>query len=149
MSYDPRVPKRPKRNSVHPRSVMRIDGARNWPKTLDHFVWFLLRAGVKPQQIMKTLAQSIHRHRHTQALVVPRPQVLEYSRVITQWLTDPQYLDELGATVALPVTGKRLSFRSLVRKALPRADAPDVLKLRPPYAITRRIPPPPAQLPPA
>jgi hypothetical protein len=119
---------------------MRIDGARNWPKTLDNFVWLLLRAGVKPQQIMKTLAQSIHRHRHTQALVVPRPQVLEYSRVITQWLTDPQYLDELGATVALSVTGKRLSFRSLVRKALPRAEASDVLKVLSRYGIVRRLP---------
>src|SRR6266702_8010771 len=104
MSYDPRVLKRPKRNSAaHHHPVMRIDGARNWSKTLDHFVWFLMRAGVEPEQITKALAHCVHRHRHTKALVVPRPEVLEYSRVITQWLTDPQYLDEFGASLPLPV----------------------------------------------
>jgi len=98
-------------------------------ETLDHFVWFLLRAGVKPQQITKTLADSVNRHRYTQAMVVPRPQVLEYSRVITEWMTDPLYLDNYGNTVTLPVTGTRMSFGSLVRKALPHEDAGDVLSV--------------------
>jgi hypothetical protein len=84
-------------------------------------VWFLLRAGVKPEQITKALADSVNRHHYTAALVVPRPQVLEYSRVITQWMTDALYLDDYGNTVTLPVTGTRMSFRSLVRKALPHA----------------------------
>jgi len=140
MSHDPRVPKRPKRNSVAYRPPLkRIDGARHWPKTLDHFVWLLMRAGVKPAQIMTVAAKSVHRHRHMKALMVPPPQVLEYSRVITQWLTDPQYLDELGLALALPVTGTRLSFHALVRKALPRADASDVLKVLSRYGIVRRI----------
>jgi hypothetical protein len=141
VSRGPRVPKRPKRNAVpHRPSVMRLDGARHWPKTLDHFVWFLMRAGVKPGEITKAIGESLHRHRHTQALVVPPPQVLEYPRVITEWLTDPIYLDERGNTLALPITGTRLSFRSLVRKALPGADSSDVLNVLSRYGIVRRIP---------
>jgi Family of unknown function (DUF6502) len=138
MSHDSR--KRPKKTAERHPTVMRIDGARNWPKTLDHFVWFLLRAGVKPEHITKTLATSVSRHRYTQALVVPRPQVLEYSRVITEWMTDPLYLDDYGNTVTLPVTGARMSFRSLVRKALPHEDAGDVLKVLSRHGIVRRIP---------
>jgi hypothetical protein len=141
MSHDPRDSRRPKRNALpHRPSVMRLDGAHNWPKTLDHFVWFLMRAGVKPAQITKTVGESLHRHRHTQALVVPSAQVLEYPRVITEWLTDPIYLDEHGNTLALPITGTRPSFRSLVRKSLPRADTGDVLKVLSRYGIVRRIP---------
>jgi hypothetical protein len=132
--------KRPKKTAARRPTVMRIDGARNWPKTLDHFVWFLLRAGVKPEQITKTLATSVNRHRYTQALVVPRPQVLEYSRVITEWMTDPLYLDHYGNTVTLPVTGSRMSFRSLVRKALPHEDPGDVLRVLSRHGIVRRIP---------
>ena len=138
MSHDSR--KRPKKTAARRPAVMRIDGARNWPKTLDHFVWFLLRAGVKPEQVTKTLTNSVNRHRYTQALVVPRPQVLEYSRVITEWMTDPLYLDAYGNTVALPVTGTRRSFRSLVRKALPHEEAGDVLKVLSRHGILRRIP---------
>jgi hypothetical protein len=138
MSHDSR--KRPKKTTARRTAVMRIDGARNWPKTLDHFVWFLLRAGVKPEQVTKTLANSVNRHRYTQALVVPRPQVLEYSRVITEWMTDPAYLDAYGNTMALHVTGTRRSFRSLVRKALPHEEAGDVLKVLSRHGIVRRIP---------
>jgi hypothetical protein len=141
MSRDRRIPRRPKKRAAARRlPIMRIDGARNWPKMLDHFLWFLLRAGVKSEQVAKTLADSLHRHRYTQALEVPRPQVLEYSRVITEWLTDPQYLDEYGNAVALPITGTRLSFRSLVRKALPYEDAGDVLRVLSGHGIVRRIP---------
>lgn len=49
MSHDPPVSRRPKRSAIpHRSSVMRLDGVRNWAKTLDHFVWFLMRAGIKP-----------------------------------------------------------------------------------------------------
>jgi hypothetical protein len=141
VNHDPRLSKRPKRNALPYRpSVMRLDGARNWPKTLDHFVWILMRAGVKPAQITKAIGESLHRHRHTLALVVPSAHVLEYPRVITEWLTDPIYLDRHGNTLALPITRPRPSFHSLVRKALPRADASDVLKVLARYGIVRRIP---------
>lgn len=141
MSRDPRKSKRSKRNVVrHRPSVMRLDGARNWPKTLDHFVWILMRAGVKPTQITKIFSASVHRHRDIQALVVPSAQVLEYPRVITEWLTNPNYLDEHGNSLALPITGNRRSFNSLVRKALPRTDASDVLRVLTRYAIVRRTP---------
>jgi hypothetical protein len=99
-----------------------------------------MRAGVKPAQIAKAIGESLHRHRHAQALVVPSAQVLEYPRVITEWLTNPIYLDEHGNTQALPITGTRPSFHSLVRKALPGASASDVLKVLSRYQVVRRIP---------
>jgi hypothetical protein len=119
---------------------MRLDGARNWPKTLDHFVWFLMRTGVKPAHITKAIGESLHRHRDTKALAVPSAQALEYPRIITEWLTNPIYLDAHGNTLALPITGTRVSFHSLVRKALRRADADDVLKVLSRYGIVRRMP---------
>jgi Family of unknown function (DUF6502) len=141
MSDGPRVSRRARNKTAARRSsVMRIDGARNWPKTLDHFVWFLLRAGVKPEQIAKSMGDSVHRHRYTKALAVPRPQVLEYSRVITEWMRDPLYLDGYGNTLTLPVSGARLSFRSLVRKALPHEDAEEVLRVLSRHEIVRRVP---------
>jgi uncharacterized protein DUF6502 len=141
VSRNPRKSTRSKRNVVrHRPSVMRLDGARNWPKTLDRFVWILMRAGVKPTQITKIFSASVHRHRDIQALVVPSAQVLEYPRVITEWLTNPNYLDEHGKSLALPIKGTRRSFHSLVRKAIPRTDASDVLRVLTRYAIVRRTP---------
>ncbi len=69
-----------------------------------------------------------------------RPEVLEYSRVITEWMTDPLYLDDYGNTVTLPVTGTHMSFRSLVRRALPHEDVGDVLRVLSRHGIVRRIP---------
>jgi hypothetical protein len=99
-----------------------------------------MRASVKPARITKAIGESLHRHRHTQALVVPSAQVLEYPRVITEWLTNPIYLDEHGNTLVLPINETRLSFHSLVRKALPRTDASDVLRVLTRYGIVRRTP---------
>jgi hypothetical protein len=118
---------------------MRLDGARHWRKTLDQIVWMMLRGGATPAQITEVIGDSLHRHRYTQALVVPPWQVLEYSRVITQWSTDTRYLGEDGSPLTLPVTGRGVSFRSLVRKALPRAEASDVLKVLARYNSVRRL----------
>ena len=100
-----------------------IDGARHWPRTLDQFVWLLLRAGVSADQITQSVGVSLGQRRSTRALKMPLPEVLEYSRVLTQWQNDPAYLDDYGAARSLKLSGQPPSFTSLVRQALPSADA--------------------------
>ncbi len=107
--------------------IKRIDGARHWPKTLDQWIWLLLRAGVVPDQLTQAFKASLHKHRNTRALAMPSPEVLEYGRVLTYWQHEPGYVDERGRARALTLTGRSGSFASLVRQSLPTAHAPDVL----------------------
>ncbi len=90
--------------------------------------------------VIRALSISTAREELTVALTRRAHSVREYARVITAWLTDPIYLDEHGNTLTLPITGTRLSLHSLVRKAVPRADTSDVLKVLSRYGIVRRIP---------
>ncbi len=122
-----RTRKRTKKAAASRRPVIRrIDGARHWPKTLDQFVWLLLRAGITREQLTQALGASLRKHRKTRALVMPPPEVLEYGRVLTYWQNEPAYLDERGCARPLSLTGRSASFASLVRQSVPRAHAPDV-----------------------
>ena len=107
--------------------IKRIDGARHWPKTVDQFLWLLLRAGITPDQLTQALGASLRRHRKTRGLIMPSPEVLEYGRVLTYWQHEPAYLDEHGNARPLSLTGRRPSFASLVRQSIPNAQASDVL----------------------
>ena len=122
-------PKRLPKSPVRRLPVKRIDGARHWPRTLDQYVWLLLRAGVTPAQVTASMAGSLRKHRKTRALVMPTPEVLEYSRVLTHWQNEPAYLDDHGAARSLKLTGRSPSFASLIRQALPFADAAAVMKV--------------------
>jgi hypothetical protein len=107
--------------------VKRIDGARHWPRTLDQFIWLLLRAGITPDQLTRVMRASLRKHRNTRALAMPSPEVLEYSRVLTHWQNEPEYLDEYGNARSLNLTGRSASFASLVRQSIPNAQASEVL----------------------
>ena len=107
--------------------VKRIDGARHWPKTLDQFLWLLLRAGITPDQLTQAVGASLRKHRKTRGLTMPSPEVLEYGRVLTYWQHEPAYLDEHGNARSLSLTGRSPSFASLVRQSVPNAQASDVL----------------------
>ena len=107
-------------------SVTRLDGAGRWAETLDHFVWFLHRAGIKPDEMSAAFAASLTRHANVESLTMPRPEVLEHSRILTRWATDPDFLDEVGKPRVLPRTGIGASFASLVKRALPDAQADEV-----------------------
>jgi hypothetical protein len=109
--------------------IKRIDGARHWPKTLDQLVWLLLRAGVTPERLTQALGASLRKHRATRPLAMPSPEVLEYSRVLTHWQTEPEYLDEHGNARSLKLAGRSPSFASLVRQALPGADVSLVMAI--------------------
>jgi hypothetical protein len=107
--------------------VNRIDGARHWPRTVDQFVWLLLRAGITPAQLTQVVGASLRKHRKTRALAMPSPEVLEYSRVLTHWQNEPEYLDEYGNARSLNLAGRSASFASLVRQSIPNAQASEVL----------------------
>jgi len=109
------------------RRRRRPDGLGQWHKALDHHIWFLRRAGIPEAVISKASAASLTRHRRVRALTVPPLAVLLYSRVLTYWRNDRRYLDGEGNPRALPRTGGRISFRSLVREALDEGDAEEVL----------------------
>ena len=118
--------------------IKRIDGARHWPKTLDQLVWLLLRAGIKPERLTQALGASLRKHRATRPLAMPSPEVLEYSRVLTHWQTQPEYLDEHGNARSLKIVGRSPSFSCLVRQALPTADVSLVMTVLTPHGILGR-----------
>jgi len=128
--------KAPARHSASSRiAVKRIDGARHWRKSLDRLVWFLLRAGVDHTEIVRALRTSLRNHQGTRPLAVPDPEVLEYSRILTHWQTEPAFLDEHGKARSLPLSGGSVSFKSLARQALPHADAADILNVLSRYRL--------------
>jgi hypothetical protein len=107
-------------------SVKRLDGVAHWPKSLDRLIWLLLRAGIEPKEIVDATARTLKARRRTPVLAMPAVEVLEYVRVLTFWRNEPQFLDANGRPLPLVAGGKPVSFKTLVRKALPRADARDV-----------------------
>ncbi len=107
---------------------------------LDNLVWFLRRAGVTPDVLSAEFAKCLDRHHNLQSLALPPPEVLEYARVLTRWVTDPTFVDEQGHPRALPFKGRRGSFVSLVRRALPDASAGDVLETLNRCGVTQRTP---------
>ncbi len=116
----PKAARRPSRS--------RLDGARHWRRTLDRFVTLYLMAGVSPQDIQKAMTATFKRRRHVQQHPVPPVGVLEYSRVLTQWRTDPIFLDAKGAPRQLPMRGQA-SFTTLINIALGDAKPSAVLKI--------------------
>jgi hypothetical protein len=127
MRGETRTPKRTRRSAAsHRVSLGLIDGARHWPRTLDQFIWLLLRAGITREQLAKALSSSLRKHRKTRALAMPSPQVLEYGRVLTFWQHEPAYLDERGRPRPLNLTGRGASFASLVRQSVPHTHPSDV-----------------------
>lgn len=103
---------------------------------MDRFVTLYLMAGVKPQDIQKEMTGSIKRHRHVQQHPVPPVEVLEYSRVLTHWRTDPAFLDSKGTPRPLSLRG-RSSFTTLIKIAIGNAKPSAVLKtLRAHHLVT-------------
>ena len=102
-----------------PPEALRLDGVAHWKLTLDRLLWIMLRAGIDAQAITSSVDETLTRHRHTHALQLPSPEVLEYGRVLTFWRTEAEFLDDRGIPRALPLTGRSGSFRALARCALP------------------------------
>ena len=107
--------------------MLRLNGIEHWQKTLDRLIWMLLRAGIDASAITISTQESLQRHRGTRALRLPPPEVLEYGRVLTFWRTEPEFLDSEGVPRPLPLSGKAVSFRALVQKAVPGCTVGHVL----------------------
>jgi hypothetical protein len=119
-----RRPTRPR-----PDSVTRLDGSGHWREMLDHLTWFLRRTGVTSEALAIEFQKGLKRHRNLKSLTVPPPEVLEYARVLTRWVTDPAFVDEHGKPRTLCFRGRGGSFTSLVRHAIPEANPTDVLEI--------------------
>jgi Family of unknown function (DUF6502) len=110
-------------------SVTRLDGAGHWREILDHLAWFLRRTGVSSEALATEFVKCLERHKDLESLPIPPPEVLEYARVLTRWVTDPAFIDEQGKPRALHLRGRGGSFTSLVRCAIPEANATEVLQI--------------------
>jgi len=109
------------------RNAIGITELGRWQRTLGRHVWFLRRAGVTSAQIEREIVRYLGRCRKVRELPVPRADERTYPRVLTHWLHESAYLDNRGLPRALRFEGHSPTFRSLVREAVPGADASKVL----------------------
>ncbi len=105
----------------------RLDGIAHWMQILDHTLWLMVSAGIKPIDIQRAISQLLVKHRRTPVMRMPSPEVLEYARVLTHWRNQAGFIDARGKPLTLPLKDTKTSFKHLVREALPGADANDVL----------------------
>jgi hypothetical protein len=99
----------------------------HWQRTLGRHVWFLRRAGVTSAQIEREITRYLGQYRKIREPPVPAADERMYPRVLTHWLHESAYLDSRGLPRALRFEGQTPTFRSLVRAAVPGADASKIL----------------------
>ena len=119
--------------------IPRLDGAGHWREMLDHLAWFLRRTGVSSEALSREFSKCANRHRNLKSLAIPPPEVLEYARILTRWVTDPKFIDTDGKPRTLAFRGRGGSFASLVRHALPEANAAHVLETLERCGILERL----------
>ncbi len=108
--------------------IRRLDGARHWQKIVDSLIYLLVLAGITPTQIRKSVNVALRKYAKVKPLEVPPVEEMEYSRILTQWTTDPHYTASDGQPADLQLFGER-SFSSLVLTALPDANVLHALAL--------------------
>ena len=99
----------------------------HWQKALARHLWFLRRAGIASAQIEGEIARSLGRFRRIRSLPVSAANERMLARVLTHWQHESVYLDDKGQPRALRFGGRAPTFRSLVRAAVPGADASTAL----------------------
>ena len=109
------------------RNAIEITELGHWQRTLARQVWFLRRAGVPSAQIEREIAKYLGQCRKIRELPVPAADERMYPRILTHWRHESAYLDHRGQPRALRFEGHTPTFRSLVRAAIPGADASKVL----------------------
>jgi len=109
------------------RYAMEITELGHWQRTLGRHVRFLRRAGVTSAQIEREIARYLARCLNIRELPVPAAVESTYPRILTHWRHESAYLDNRGQPRALRFEGHSPTFRSLVRAAVPGADASKVL----------------------
>ena len=109
------------------RNTMELGEIGHWQRTLGRHIWFLRRAGITSAQIKReiarrsdsTITSEDSRSRAVNERMVPR--------ILAHWQHESAYLDNRGQPLALRFEGHSPTFRSLVRAAVPGADASEYL----------------------
>jgi hypothetical protein len=108
------------------RNPIGITEFGHWQRTLARHVWFLRRAGVPSAQIEREIARHLRQCRNIREPPIPAADERMYQTILTHWLHESAYLDNRGLPRALRFDGHTPTFRSLVRAAVPGADASKV-----------------------
>ena len=109
------------------RNAMGINEIGHWRRTLGRHIWFLRRAGIASAEIEQEIARCLGQYRNIRELPVPSQDERMYPRILVHWRHESAYLDNRGQPRALRFEGPSPTFRSLVRAAVPGADASKVL----------------------
>jgi hypothetical protein len=109
------------------RNMIELDEIGHWQRTLGRHIWFLRRAGITSAQIKREIARQLGRYRNIRGLSVPGANERMVPRILAHWQHKSAYLDNRGAPRALRFEGPAPTFRSLVRAAVPGADASAIL----------------------
>ena len=99
----------------------------HWQGTLARHIWFLRRAGIASAQIEREVARSLEECLGLRKLRVPASDERMYARILAHWRHESGYLDTKGRPLALRFDGRSPTFRSLIRAAVPGADASKAL----------------------
>jgi hypothetical protein len=99
----------------------------HWQGTLARHIWFLRRAGIASAQIEREVARSLEECLGLRKLQVSTSDERMYARILTHWRHESGYLDTKGRPLALRFEGRSPTFRSLIRAAVPGADASKAL----------------------
>jgi hypothetical protein len=119
---------------VPPRSDDRLmESAReeadigHWQGTLARHIWFLRRAGITSAQIEREAARSLEECLGLRKLPISASDERMCARILTHWRHESGYLDTKGRPLGLRFEGRSPTFRSLIRAAVPAADASKAL----------------------
>ena len=99
----------------------------HWQRTLARHIWFLRRAGIASAQIEREVARGLRQCLRVRKLQVPASEERMYAQILTHWRHESGYLDAKGRPLALRFEGRSPTFRSLIRAAVPGADASKAL----------------------
>ncbi len=102
-------------------------GIGRWQKALGRHVWFLRRAGIPSDQIVREVARSLRQLINSRAFPVPEVEDQIYTRILARWQHQKAYLGKGRQPRALRFQGRFPTFRSLVRAVAPQADASKIL----------------------
>lgn len=100
----------------------------HWQRTLGRHIWFLRRAGITAEQIEQEIERCLGQCFNIRELPVPAADERIYPRILAHWRHESAYLDNRGQPRALRFEGHSPTFRSLVRAAVPGADASKALR---------------------
>jgi len=105
------------------RASQREGAIVHWRRTLGRHIWFLRRAGIPSAQIEREVIRKMRECIRPQKLRVSASDERLCAQIMAQWRNDSVYLNAQGVPLTLRFAGRSPTFRSLVRAAVPQANA--------------------------